>query len=86
MKERGDEDVVEKLVCTARAIWHNQNVTRHGGQRRNGKELVRWVAQYMEEYKEANKGTDSTVTIAKARDTWSPPPVNLFKAWMLRFS
>ncbi|XP_075650028.1 uncharacterized protein LOC142620554 [Castanea sativa] len=44
MKERGDEDVVAKLVCTAWAIWHNRNVTRHGGQQRNGNELIRWVA------------------------------------------
>lgn len=79
MEERAEDDVVAKLVCTAWAIWHNRNVTRHSGKRRNGKKLVSWVAQHIEEYKEANEGMESTATMAEVTGTWIPPPENVFK-------
>lgn len=79
MEERVEVDVVAKLVCMAWAIWHNQNVTRHDGKRRNGKELVNWVAQYTEEFTEANACMESTVSVAEVRSTWIPPLSNVFK-------
>ena len=66
MEVRVEMDVVVKFVCTAWAIWYNRNVARNGGQRRNGRELVSWVAHYMEEYNEANKGRDCTAMTAEA--------------------
>ena len=59
-------DVVVKFVCTAWAIWYNRNVARNGGQRQNGRELVSWVAHYMEEYNKANKGKDCTTMTVEA--------------------
>ena len=79
MEERVEVDVVAKFVCTAWAIWYNRNVARHGGQQRNGKELVSWVAHYTKEYKEANKGMDCTTMAVEAQDTWSLPLANVFK-------
>lgn len=76
MEERAEDDVVTKLVCTAWAIWHNRNVTRHSGKRRNGRS---WSAQHIEEYKEANEGMESIATMAEVRGTWIPPPENVFK-------
>ena len=71
-------DVVVKFVCTAWAIWYNWNVARNGGQRQNGRKLVSWVAHYMEEYNEANKGKDCTKMSVEAQDNWSPPLANVF--------
>ena len=76
---KADVDVVAKLVCTAWAIWHNQNATRHGGKRRTGKEVVSWVAQYTEEFTEANACMESTASVPEVKGTWIPPPSNVFK-------
>lgn len=79
MEERADVDTIAKLVCIAWAIWYNQNVTRHGGKRRHGKELVSWVAQCTGEFKEVNVCMKNTTIVAKVRGTWIPPPGNVFK-------
>ena len=62
-------DVVAKLVYIAWAIWHNRHEVRNGGKRRNGKELVSWASQYMEEYKVANESMASTATQVEGRGT-----------------
>ncbi|XP_075669801.1 uncharacterized protein LOC142639525 [Castanea sativa] len=79
MVERTDIDVVAKVVCTAWAIWHNRNTTRHGGKRRHGKELVSWVTQYTEEFKAANVCMESTTPVVEVKGTWIPTPGNVFK-------
>ena len=79
MEERANIDMVAKMVCTAWAIWHNRNVTRHGGKRRHGKELVSWVTQYTEDFKAANICMESTTPGVEVKGTWIPPPSNVYK-------
>ena len=77
--ESFDVDVSAKVVCMAWAIWHNKNETRNGGKRRNGKEIMSWVSQYLEEYKSANECLGPTTVPHVGSDTWNPPPVHDFK-------
>ena len=77
--ERQDVEMVAKVVCIAWAMWPNRNEVRHGGQRRNGKEMVRWAFQYMEEYKAVTESLSCRVEVVEERGTWTPPPVNIFK-------
>ena len=62
-------EIVAKVVCIAWAMWHNRNEVRHGGQRRNGKDMVRWASQYMEKYKAATERLSYNEEVAEARDT-----------------
>ena len=77
--EHFDEDVTAKVVCIAWALWHNRNEVRNGGKKRNGKELVNWASQYLEEYKTANECMGSTTTRDEVKASWVPPPVHEFK-------
>lgn len=67
--DRADEDVVAKTVSIAWAMWHNRNEIRNGGKRRNGKELVSWASQYMEEYEEASESIVSKASLVEGRNT-----------------
>ena len=78
-EERQDVEMVAKVVCIVWARWHNWNKVRHGGQCRNGKDMVRWAPQYMEEYKVATKSLSYKVEVVEVGGTWNSPPVNIFK-------
>ena len=77
--ENFDVDVIAKFVCIAWAMWQNRNEVRNGGKRRNGKELVSWASQYLEEYKAANVCMVTTTSRDEIKATWAPPPVHGFK-------
>ena len=40
MSKNPDEDSAKVVVMIASVIWHNWNEVRHGGRKKNGKELV----------------------------------------------
>lgn len=77
--ENFDVDVIAKFVCIAWAMWQNRNEVRNGGKRRNGRELVSWASQYLEEYKAANVCMVTTTSLDEINATWAPPPVHGFK-------
>ena len=45
-----EEEKLARLVTIAWALWFNRNEIRHGGVKKDGKDVVRWVNQYLEEY------------------------------------
>ena len=59
MFENPDEDSAKTVVMITWAIWHNRNEVRHGGRKKNGKELVHSAMQYLQEFNEANVGLPS---------------------------
>ena len=77
--EHFDEDVTAKVVCIAWALWHNRNEVRNGGKKRNGKELVNWASQYLEEYKATNECMGTTTTRDEVKASWVPLPIHGFK-------
>ncbi|XP_050240921.1 uncharacterized protein LOC126689786 [Quercus robur] len=79
VEESQNVEIVAKVVCIAWAMWRNQNEVQHGGQRRNGKDKVRWASQYMEEYKAATERLSCNEEADEAGGTWSPPPACSFK-------
>lgn len=79
VEERQDVEMVAKVVCIAWVMWHNRNKVRHKGQRQNGKDMVRWASQCMEEYKVATESLSCKVEVAEVGGTWNPPSANIFK-------
>ena len=45
-----EEEKLARLVTIAWALWFNRNEIRHGGVKKDGKDVVRWVNQYLEGY------------------------------------
>ena len=79
VEESQNVKMVVKVVCIAWAMWHNRIEGRHRGQRRNGKDLVHWASQYMEEYKAAIESLSCNEEVAEAGGTWNPPSACMFK-------
>ena len=44
---REDSTMVVSIVW---ALWINRNEVRHGGSRKNGKQLIQWCTHYLKEY------------------------------------
>ncbi|KAL0003498.1 hypothetical protein SO802_017279 [Lithocarpus litseifolius] len=77
MVEEFDEDKVATVVTIAWSIWANHNEVRHGGIKKTGAALVKWSAQYLDEYRGANSSPEP---IPRSQDVkWSPPPRTRYK-------
>ena len=77
MSENSNEDSAKAVVMIAWVIWHNRNEVRHGGRKKNGKELVHSTMQYLQEFNEANVGfpsLDRNHVVA-----WVPPFATRYK-------
>ena len=74
-----EEEKLARLVTIAWALWFNRNEIRHGGVRKDGKDVLRWANQYLEEYWSAiDMERPAQVESARAV-TWLPPLANWFK-------
>ncbi|KAL0016523.1 hypothetical protein SO802_003592 [Lithocarpus litseifolius] len=77
MVEEFDEDKVATVVTIAWSIWANHNEVRHGGIKKTGAALVKWSAQYLDEYRGANSSPEP---VPRSQDVkWSPPPRTRYK-------
>ncbi|XP_065619737.1 uncharacterized protein LOC136063366 [Quercus suber] len=61
MSDSYDEGDAKLAVTLAWAIWFNRNEVRHGGNRKSGLALVQWTRQYLQEYHEATRVSDTPV-------------------------
>ena len=71
--DRVEEEKVSRMVTTAWALWFNQNEIRLRGARKVGKDVVRWVTNYLEEYWSANESEQSAPVVSTSVVSWLPP-------------
>ena len=77
MLEEYDEDKIAVVVTIAWSMWTNRNEVRYGGTKMTGEALVKWSAQYLEEYRCANSLPELVPRSQEVR--WSPPPTARYK-------
>ncbi|KAL0017429.1 hypothetical protein SO802_004498 [Lithocarpus litseifolius] len=53
MDEKCSSENIELIFTCAWALWGNRNDIRHGGTRKDGRQLLHWASQYLEEYRTA---------------------------------
>ena len=53
MDEKTSPENIELLLTCAWALWGNRNVVCHGEKRKDGRMLLQWAVQYLEEYRAA---------------------------------
>ena len=53
MDKKTSPENIELLLTCAWALWGNKNDIRHGGKRKDGRMLLQWAMQYLEEYRAA---------------------------------
>ena len=76
--DRVKEEKLARLVTIAWALWFNRNEIRHGGVREDGKDVVMWANQHLEEYWLAIE-MEWPAQVESARAvTWLPPRANWF--------
>ena len=77
MLKEYDEDKVATMVTVAWSIWANRNEVHHGGTKKTGEALVKWIAQYLVEYRSVNSSLE---LVPRSQDVrWSPPPTARYK-------
>ena len=77
MLEEYDEDKMTTVVTLARSIWTNRNEVCHSGTKKMSEALVKWSAQYLAEYSNANSPSKPVPRNPTVR--WSPPPTARYK-------
>ena len=77
MLEEYDEDKMTTVVTLARSIWTNRNEVCHSGTKKMSEALVKWSAQYLAKYRNANFRSESVPRNPTVR--WSPPPTARYK-------
>ena len=77
MLEEYDEDKMTTVVTLARSIWTNRNEVCHSGTKKMSEALVKWSAQYLAEYRNAN--SPSKLVPRNPTVRWSPPPTARYK-------
>nr|POE91015.1 enoyl-coa delta isomerase 3 [Quercus suber] len=51
MDEKSSPENLELLLTGAWSLWGNRNEVRYGGKRKDGRMLLHWATQYLEEYR-----------------------------------
>ena len=77
MLEGYDEDKMATVVTVAWSIWTNRNEVHHSGIKKTSEALVKWSAQYLAKYRNANFRSESVPRNPTVR--WSPPPTARYK-------
>ena len=77
MLKEYDEDKMATVVTVAWSIWTNCNEVRHGGTKKTSEALVKWSAQYLAEYRNANSPLEPVPRNPIVR--WSPPLMARYK-------
>ena len=79
MDEKSSPENLELLLNCAWALWGNRNEVQCGGKRKDGRMLLHWVTQYLEEYRSIIVLTPVTNISVQHVQRWNPPPTSCFK-------
>nr|POE89471.1 hypothetical protein CFP56_65838 [Quercus suber] len=79
MDEKSSPESLELLLTCKWVLWGNQNEVRCGEKRKDGRMLLHWVTQYLEEYRSVMVLSPVTNTSVSHVQRWNPPPTSCFK-------
>ena len=79
MDEKSPPENLELLLTCAWALWGNWNEVKCGEKRKDGRMLLHWATQYLEEYRSVIVSTPVTKSSVSHIQRWNPPPISCFK-------
>nr|POE75389.1 hypothetical protein CFP56_60800 [Quercus suber] len=74
MDEKTSLEKIELLLTYAWALWGNRNDVCHGRKQKDGRMLLQWAVQYLEEYRAAVELLPSGQESIQHVQGWIPPP------------
>nr|XP_023903747.1 uncharacterized protein LOC112015568 [Quercus suber] len=79
MDKKSSPENLELLLTGAWALWGNRNEVRCGEKRKDGRMLLHWATQYLEEYRSVIVPLPVTNSSVSHIQRWNPPPTLCFK-------
>ena len=79
LDEKSSLENLELLLTCEWVLWGNRNEVRCGGKRKDGRMLLHWAAQYLEEYRSIIALTPVTYIYVQHVQRWNPPTTLCFK-------
>ncbi|XP_065637686.1 uncharacterized protein LOC136070942 [Quercus suber] len=79
MDENCAAESIELIVTCAWALWSNRNEIRHGGKRKDGRQLIHWASKYLVEYQSAMELLPAVEKPVQQVMSWNPPPTPYLK-------
>ena len=79
MDEKCSSENIEMVLTCAWAMWGNRNDIRYGETRKDGKMLLQWVTQYLDEYQTTIDLLPIAQESVQHMMRWSPSPTSSLK-------
>ena len=79
MDEKSSPENLELLLTYEWVLWGNRNEVQCGGKQKDGRMLLHWAAQYLEEYHFVIALTPVTNISVQHVQRWNPPTTSCFK-------
>ena len=79
MDVKSSPEKIELLLTCAWTMWGNKNDIRYGGTCKDGRMLLQWAMQYLEEYQIAVDSLPNAHESVQHILRWSLPPALCFK-------
>jgi len=79
MDEKSSPENIELLMTCVWAMWSNRNEVRHGRMRKDGRTLVQWAMQYLDEYRATVDLLPVPQMSVQHVQTWIPPTAPCLK-------